>query len=63
MSTSVKLDLDKSGKLVSQKLYRGMIGSLLYLTGSMSDIMFSVALCARFQVYPKESYMSALNVF
>lgn len=28
--------------------YRGMIGSLLYLTASRPDIMFSVCLCARF---------------
>ena len=29
--------------------YRGMIGSLLYLTASRPDIMHSVCLCARFQ--------------
>ena len=34
-----------------------MIGSLLYLTTSKSDIMFSVCLCARFQSCPKESHL------
>ena len=33
---------------VYQKLYRGMIGSLLYLTASKTNILFSVCLCARF---------------
>ena len=38
-----------------------MIGSLLYLTASRPDIMFSVCLCARFQANPKESHLSAVN--
>ena len=39
------------------KKYRGMIGSLLYLTASRPDIMFSVFICARFQSCPKESHL------
>ncbi|XP_075080417.1 uncharacterized protein LOC142165926 [Nicotiana tabacum] len=46
-----KLDLNEEGKNVEQNLYRGMIGSPLYLTASMPGIMFSVGLCARFQVF------------
>ena len=38
-----------------------MIGSLLYLTASRPDIMFSVCLCARFQFCPKESYLIAVK--
>jgi hypothetical protein len=38
-----------------------MIGSLLHLTASRSDIMFSVCLCARFQANPKESHLSVLK--
>ena len=48
-------------KDVNQKLYRGMIGSLLYLTASRLDIMFCVCLCARFQACPKESFLIALK--
>ena len=48
MSSSIKLDKDEKGKNVDEKLYRGMIGSLLYLTASRPDIMFSVCLCARY---------------
>jgi hypothetical protein len=43
---------------VDQKLYRGMIGSLLYLTASRPDILFSVCLCARFQSDPRESHLT-----
>jgi hypothetical protein len=35
-----------------------MIGSLLYLTASRPDIMFSVCMCARFQVAPKECHLT-----
>lgn len=34
MNTSIHLDRDETGKEVDQKLYRSMIGSLLYLTAS-----------------------------
>ena len=57
MATSTKLDADEAGKAVDQKTYRGMIGSLLYLTTSRSDIQFSICLCARFQANPKESQL------
>ncbi|XP_075092019.1 secreted RxLR effector protein 161-like [Nicotiana tabacum] len=57
IATAIKLDLDEEEKSVEQKLYRGMIGSLLYLTLSMPAIVFSVGLCARFQENPKESHL------
>jgi hypothetical protein len=43
------LDLNEEGNLVNQKVFRSMIGSLLYLCASMPDIMLSVCMCARFQ--------------
>ncbi|KAK8681104.1 hypothetical protein V6N13_053511 [Hibiscus sabdariffa] len=61
MSSSIKLDKDEEGKCVDSKLYRSMIGSLLYLTASRPDIMFSVYLCARFQANPKESHLKAVK--
>lgn len=61
MGTSTKLDMDEKGKTVDITKYRGMIGSLLYLTASRPDIMFSVCLCARFQACPKESHVSAVK--
>ena len=38
-----------------------MIGSLLYLIASRSDIMFNVYLCTRFQSCPKESRLIAIK--
>ncbi|GMI75421.1 hypothetical protein HRI_001211400 [Hibiscus trionum] len=61
MSSSTKLDKDEGGKCVDSKLYRSMIGSLLYLTASRPDILFSVCLCARFQASPRESHLIAVK--
>ena len=61
MSPSTCLETDNTGKDVDEKLYRGMIGSLLYLTASRPDIMFSVCKCARFQSAPKESHLTAVK--
>ena len=61
MSSSIKLDKDEKGKSVNSTMYRGMIGSLLYLTASRLDIMYSVCLCARFQSCPKESHLSVVK--
>ena len=38
-----------------------MIGSLLYLSASRPNIMFSVCMCARFQSNPKFSHLSAIK--
>jgi len=61
MSTSCYLDKDEKGKPVELSKYRGMIGSLLYLTASRPDIMFSVCMCARYQACPKESHLIAVK--
>ncbi|RVW16178.1 Retrovirus-related Pol polyprotein from transposon RE1 [Vitis vinifera] len=61
MSSSIKLDMDEKGKSIDSTMYRGMIGSLLYLTASRPDIMYSVCLCARFQSCPKESHLSVVK--
>ncbi|WVZ85052.1 LOW QUALITY PROTEIN: hypothetical protein U9M48_032014 [Paspalum notatum var. saurae] len=42
MCTSIALDADEDGKEVDPKVYRGMIGSLLYLTATRLDIQFAV---------------------
>jgi hypothetical protein len=61
MSTNGSLDSDKSGNMVDQKLYKSMIGSLLYVTASRPDVMFSICMCARFQVSPRESHLKAIK--
>ena len=57
MATATKLDQDDPCKSVDITSYRGMIGSLLYLTASRPDIMFSTCLCARFQDNRKETHL------
>ncbi|KAK6143484.1 hypothetical protein DH2020_023832 [Rehmannia glutinosa] len=61
MATNVKIDKDEKGKSVDESKYRGMIGSLLYLTASRPDILHVVCLCTRFQSNPKESHMSVVK--
>src|SRR5438128_4219724 len=56
MASNGQIEPDLQGKPVDQKLYRFMIGSLLYLTASRPDIMFNVCMCARYQANPKESH-------
>ncbi|XP_019262625.1 PREDICTED: uncharacterized protein LOC109240431 [Nicotiana attenuata] len=61
MSPTTNLDKDEQGTPVDETKYRGMIGSLLYLTASRPDIMFSVCKCAMFQSAPKESHLTAVK--
>ena len=61
MATNEHFDLDEGGKSVDLKLYRSMIDSLLYLTASRPDIMFSVCMYARFQASPKEGHLKAVK--
>ena len=61
MSSFTKLNVDSSRVEVSPTLYRSIIGSLLYLTASRPDIAFSVGVCARYHVVPKESHLTAVK--
>jgi len=61
MSPACRLDKDENGSNVDQKLYIGMIRSLLYLTASRPDILYSICVCARFQSSPKETHMLAVK--
>ncbi|KAJ9544052.1 hypothetical protein OSB04_023759 [Centaurea solstitialis] len=61
MSRSFQMDADLSGKPVDLKKYRAMIGSLLYLTASRPDIVFSTDVCARYQCDPRDSHLKAVK--
>ncbi|GKE82395.1 hypothetical protein Tco_1552395, partial [Tanacetum coccineum] len=52
---------DEYGEDVDVHLYKSMIGSLMYLTSSRPDIMFSICACLRFQVQPKVSHLNAVK--
>ncbi|GJV93625.1 putative ribonuclease H-like domain-containing protein [Tanacetum coccineum] len=61
METNKALTKDEDGEDVDIHLYRSMIRSLMYLTSSRPDIMFSVCACSRFQVQPKVSHLNVVK--
>ncbi|GJT14042.1 retrovirus-related pol polyprotein from transposon TNT 1-94 [Tanacetum coccineum] len=61
MLPSNNLGPDESGVFVNKTLFRGMIGSLMYLTASRHDIKFFTCLCARYQANTKESHLVAVK--
>ncbi|GJX04599.1 integrase, catalytic region, zinc finger, CCHC-type containing protein [Tanacetum coccineum] len=56
-----KLDEDLQGIPIDATLYRGMIGSLMYLTSSRPDLIYAVCLCARYQAKPTEKHLNAVK--
>ncbi|GJU52553.1 retrovirus-related pol polyprotein from transposon TNT 1-94 [Tanacetum coccineum] len=56
-----KLDEDTQGKAVDPTHYRGMIGTLMYLTASRPDLTFVVCMCARYQAKPTEKHLHAVK--
>nr|GEW80484.1 hypothetical protein [Tanacetum cinerariifolium] len=61
MVEQAKLKLDLVRKPVDHTDYRSMIGSLMYVTSSRPDIMFSTCMCARYQAKPNEHHVSAIK--
>ncbi|GJR65409.1 retrovirus-related pol polyprotein from transposon TNT 1-94 [Tanacetum coccineum] len=57
------LQLATQARRMSKNLkeHGSMIGSLMYLTSSRPDIMFTVCACARYQVNPKVSHLHAVK--
>ncbi|GKC39823.1 putative ribonuclease H-like domain-containing protein, partial [Tanacetum coccineum] len=58
IETQKSLTKDEETADVDVHLYRSMIGSLMYLTASRPDIMFTVCACSRLQVTPKTSHLN-----
>lgn len=61
MATHNKITKDEIGTRVSQTVHRSIIGNLLYLIASQSDNSFSIGICARYQVDPKDFNMSSVK--
>ncbi|GJT61141.1 putative ribonuclease H-like domain-containing protein [Tanacetum coccineum] len=61
IETQKPLVKDEEASDVDVHLYRSMIGSLMYMTASRPNIMFTVCACSRFQVTPKTSHLSAVK--
>ncbi|GJZ06749.1 retrovirus-related pol polyprotein from transposon TNT 1-94 [Tanacetum coccineum] len=56
-----KLDEDTQGKAVDPTHYRGMVGTLMYLTASRPDLTFTVCMCARYQAKPTEKHLHVVK--
>nr|GEU82753.1 uncharacterized mitochondrial protein AtMg00810-like [Tanacetum cinerariifolium] len=56
-----KLDEDKEGKAIDSSHYRGMIGTLLYLTANRPDLQFAICMCAWYQARPTEKHIHAVK--
>ncbi|GKB67425.1 hypothetical protein Tco_0928837 [Tanacetum coccineum] len=54
-----KLNEDLQGTRVDVTLYRDMIGSLMYLTSSIPDLIYAVCLCVWYQAKPTEKHVDA----
>ncbi|GKF87174.1 hypothetical protein Tco_0258051, partial [Tanacetum coccineum] len=61
IETQKPLVKDEEASDMDVYLYRSMIGSLMYLTASRSDIMFAICACSRFQVTPKTSHLNTVK--
>ncbi|GKC25864.1 hypothetical protein Tco_1028014 [Tanacetum coccineum] len=56
-----KLDEDTQGKAIDPTHYRGMVGTLMYLTASRPDLTFVVCICARYQAKPTKKHLHAIK--
>ncbi|GJX26361.1 retrovirus-related pol polyprotein from transposon TNT 1-94, partial [Tanacetum coccineum] len=56
-----KLDEDKEWKAVDPSHYRGIIGTLLYLTAFRPDLQFAICMCARYQARPTDKHLHAIK--
>nr|GEV37471.1 uncharacterized mitochondrial protein AtMg00810-like [Tanacetum cinerariifolium] len=56
-----KLDEDLQGTPVDATPYRGMIGSLMYLTSNRPGLIYAVCLCAQYQAKPTEKHLNAVK--
>ncbi|GJX58587.1 retrovirus-related pol polyprotein from transposon TNT 1-94 [Tanacetum coccineum] len=56
-----KLDEDTQGKAVDPTHYRGMIGTLMYLTASRLNLTFVVCMCARYQAKPTKNHLHTIK--
>ncbi|GKB27495.1 retrovirus-related pol polyprotein from transposon TNT 1-94 [Tanacetum coccineum] len=61
MTERPDLDEDKGGKLIDSTRFRGMVGSLMYLSASRPDIVFAICMCARYQAKPTDKHLHAVK--
>ena len=59
MEYGLKLSKDSQEASVDSRLYRSLIGSLMYLTATRPDIMYAINVLSRFMEEPKQSHWDA----
>ncbi|KAL0553854.1 hypothetical protein IC582_007758 [Cucumis melo] len=58
---AAKITKDTNCTIVDHKLYKSIIGSLLYLTANRPDIAYAIGICARFQSDPRTSHLEVVK--
>nr|GEY82074.1 retrovirus-related Pol polyprotein from transposon TNT 1-94 [Tanacetum cinerariifolium] len=61
MEIKDKLDLDQNRTPVDATKYRSMIGALMYLRSSRSEIVHATCLCSRYQAKPTEKHLKEVK--
>ncbi|GJS81544.1 hypothetical protein Tco_0748085 [Tanacetum coccineum] len=61
MAERPDLDEDRGEKLIDPTCYRGMVSSLMYLSASRPDIVFTVCMCAWYQAKPTDKHLHAIK--
>ncbi|GJX72523.1 retrovirus-related pol polyprotein from transposon TNT 1-94 [Tanacetum coccineum] len=61
MVKRTKLDEDPQRILVDLTRYHSKVGSLMYLTSSRPDLVFTINMCARYQAKPTEKHLTAVK--
>ncbi|GJW14197.1 hypothetical protein Tco_0018330 [Tanacetum coccineum] len=61
MLDRLKRDEDPLGIPVDQTRFCSMVGSLMYLTASRPDLVFTVCMCAKYQASPTKKHLEALK--
>ncbi|GKA19816.1 retrovirus-related pol polyprotein from transposon TNT 1-94, partial [Tanacetum coccineum] len=56
-----ELDEDPQGKAIDPTRYRGMIGTLMYLTSNRPYLVFDVCMYARYQAKPTKKHLHAVK--
>ncbi|GJV31445.1 retrovirus-related pol polyprotein from transposon TNT 1-94 [Tanacetum coccineum] len=56
-----KLNEDPQGKVVDPTHYRGMVGTLMYLTASRPNLTFAVCMCAWYQAKPTKKHLHVIK--
>ncbi|XP_038876524.1 secreted RxLR effector protein 161-like [Benincasa hispida] len=59
MELGLKLSKHDDSEDFDDTIYRSLVGSLMYLTTTRPDLMFSVSLLSRFMASPKRSHWEA----